>query len=350
MEHKTPAKRKGMSVSRHERQNSSEAPTHAFRRAERRYKIYKDQPLDLSDVLDFANLSQNSEANRALIVPVSSPNDSPKVYTLKGIEGFYFICNPFSPSEHLQWSLRCLSTYSNPLSSNSNLHAHHPLTHLSSSFPYFLSSSDLITHLRWVTLGYHYDWTNRRYDPASKGDFPVELTKLCQTLASHTSSSIFTPQAAIVNFYGLETVLCGHLDDAELEFDWPIVSISFGSSAIFLIGGEKREDEPIHAMMVRSGDVVIMGGSSRLRYHGVPRVISGTWPNLDVENEVKRMDESEEKDQMTRVLEYLQTARININVRQVVREGTKDEEWGVIEQQKKKKKVEGGVSSMGTIS
>lgn len=41
-------------------------------------------------------------------------------------------------------------------------------------------------------------------------------------------------QAAIINYYAPETALCGHLDNVELTFDAPIVSISLGLSAIFL--------------------------------------------------------------------------------------------------------------------
>lgn len=46
---------------------------------------------------------------------------------------------------------------------------------------------------------------------------------------------------------------------------------SFGLPAVFLLGGLSRETEPI-GMFVRSGDIVIMMGESRLAYHAVPRV------------------------------------------------------------------------------
>lgn len=48
---------------------------------------------------------------------------------------------------------------------------------------------------------------------------------------------------------------------------------SFGQSAVFLIGGQSKAVRP-QALLLRSGDVVIMSGPSRLAYHGVPKVIS----------------------------------------------------------------------------
>ena len=48
---------------------------------------------------------------------------------------------------------------------------------------------------------------------------------------------------------------------------------SFGQSAVFLVGGRSKAVQP-SALLLRSGDVVIMSGSSRLAYHGVPRIIS----------------------------------------------------------------------------
>ena len=49
-------------------------------------------------------------------------------------------------------------------------------------------------------------------------------------------------------------------------------SSSFGQSAIFLIGGQTRQVQP-KALLLSSGDIVIMSGDSRLAYHGVPRVL-----------------------------------------------------------------------------
>ncbi|HEX9369203.1 MAG TPA: alpha-ketoglutarate-dependent dioxygenase AlkB, partial [Vicinamibacterales bacterium] len=57
----------------------------------------------------------------------------------------------------------------------------------------------------------------------------------------------------------------------------PIVSVSLGDAARFVVGGPSRKD-PTNPMILRSGDVVVMGGPSRLRYHGVTRIQPGTAP------------------------------------------------------------------------
>jgi len=43
-------------------------------------------------------------------------------------------------------------------------------------------------------------------------------------------------------------------------------------------GGLTRDEEPITAVKVRSGDVVLMAGRARYCYHGVPRIFSNTCP------------------------------------------------------------------------
>ena len=48
---------------------------------------------------------------------------------------------------------------------------------------------------------------------------------------------------------------------------------SFGQSAVFLIGGETKSVRP-QAIVLHSGDVVVMSGQSRVAYHGVPKIIT----------------------------------------------------------------------------
>ncbi|GKB08975.1 alpha-ketoglutarate-dependent dioxygenase AlkB, partial [Tanacetum coccineum] len=57
-------------------------------------------------------------------------------------------------------------------------------------------------------------------------------------------------------------MLGGHLDDMEADWSKPIVSMSLGCKAIFLLGGKSRNDEPL-AMFLRSGDIVLMSGEAR---------------------------------------------------------------------------------------
>lgn len=79
---------------------------------------------------------------------------------------------------------------------------------------------------------------------------------------------------------------------------------SFGLSAIFLIGGHSLNEKPI-AILLRSGDTIIMSGESRLCYHGVPKIFSGNDQDFKDDNEWKIFKN------------YMEITRININVRQV---------------------------------
>ena len=73
--------------------------------------------------------------------------------------------------------------------------------------------------------------------------------------------------------------MCGHLDDAEHCMSEPIVSMSLGCSAIFLLGTRSKTDTP-KALLLRSGDVVVMSGESRYCYHGIPAILP---PGLDAQ-------------------------------------------------------------------
>ncbi|KAL2484432.1 Alpha-ketoglutarate-dependent dioxygenase alkB [Abeliophyllum distichum] len=121
----------------------------------------------------------------------------------------------------------------------------------------------------------------------------------------------FHPEAAIVNYFGLGDMLGGHLDDMEKDWSKPIVSISLGCKAIFLLGGKSREQTPI-AMFLRSGDVMLMAGEARECFHGVPRIFT------DPENtEITPLESQFSDEDHTSFLDYIQTSRININIRQV---------------------------------
>ena len=47
----------------------------------------------------------------------------------------------------------------------------------------------------------------------------------------------FGPDAALVNYYSAGDTLGGHCDDVERDMSKPIVSISLGCRAVFLLGG-----------------------------------------------------------------------------------------------------------------
>lgn len=69
----------------------------------------------------------------------------------------------------------------------------------------------------------------------------------------------------------MDSTLSGHTDHSEKDLARPLLSLSFGQSAIFLIGGPTKQTRP-KALLLNSGDIVVMSGESRLAYHGVPKI------------------------------------------------------------------------------
>ncbi len=83
------------------------------------------------------------------------------------------------------------------------------------------------------------------------------------------------PEACLVNWYEPGAKLGLHVDKDEEDYSAPVVSISLGDDAWFRVGGLKRRD-PTRRILLRSGDVVVMGGAARLIHHGIDRILAGT--------------------------------------------------------------------------
>lgn len=146
--------------------------------------------------------------------------------------------------------------------------------------------------------------------------FPCDLSALVRGVAELVDRDLL-PEAAIVNYYPLGTCMGGHLDDAEHTLEHPIVSLSMGCSGVFLLGG-RTKDIPPAALLLRSGDAVVMAGESRHCYHGVPAILSeeverritGQTPRIP-SHAAHGVTVPQE------VVAYLRSHRINMNVRQV---------------------------------
>jgi DNA oxidative demethylase len=83
------------------------------------------------------------------------------------------------------------------------------------------------------------------------------------------------PEACLVNIYGPDARMGLHQDRDEEDMTAPVVSLSLGDSCLFRIGGDRRNDRT-RAFRLASGDAVVLGGSARLAFHGVDRILSGT--------------------------------------------------------------------------
>lgn len=100
---------------------------------------------------------------------------------------------------------------------------------------------------------------------------PSELMALWRTYAGCAPE----PEACLVNYYAGAAKLGSHRDEDEADKSAPVLSISLGDEAIFHVGGLKRTD-PKHRLRLQSGDLVVLGGTARLAYHGIDRIVTGS--------------------------------------------------------------------------
>lgn len=182
------------------------------------------------------------------------------------------------------------------------------------SYPEDPAESPLLTKLSWVALGYHYDWSARKYHKERFSPVPEMLQQLGVRCAAACGMTL-AAEAIIINYYKMKSCMGGHLDDVEYTMDHPVVSLSLGSPCVFLLGGHSKDEPPLE-ILLRSGDVAIMGGASRRCYHGVARVLPNSFTVK--EHKVKACTQSDEvRVEYEAVQKYLSSHRININVRQV---------------------------------
>lgn len=104
---------------------------------------------------------------------------------------------------------------------------------------------------------------------------PAVFAGLAAGAASCGGFDDFVPDACLINRYEPGTKLSLHVDRDERDFSAPIVSVSLGLPAVFLFGGLQRAD-PTQRIPLFSGDVVVWGGPSRLRYHAVLPLADGS--------------------------------------------------------------------------
>ncbi len=127
--------------------------------------------------------------------------------------------------------------------------------------------------LGWVTdkeRGYRYQPTH----PVTGQPWPPipdMLLNLWRKVADHPRP----PQACLVNFYSGTAKMGLHQDRDEADFSAPVVSVSLGDDCLFRVGGTQRTDHT-QSFRLRSGDVVLLGGKSRLVFHGVDRIYPAT--------------------------------------------------------------------------
>lgn len=123
----------------------------------------------------------------------------------------------------------------------------------------------------WVSdrRGYRYE----RQHPSGVDWPPIPQSVL--SVWNQVAETERAPYCCLVNFYGEGARMGLHQDRDEADFSHPVVSISLGDEALFRMGNETRGGRT-SSVWLRSGDVVVMGGEARLRYHGIDRIRFGS--------------------------------------------------------------------------
>jgi DNA alkylation damage repair protein AlkB len=132
----------------------------------------------------------------------------------------------------------------------------------------------------WNGLTYKYEDTRSDFDGLTAPPIPPSFVEAATSAAGRAGYTL-EPDICIMNFYTAESRMGVHQDKDErpetLAAGIPIVSVTLGDAARFVVGGLRRR-EPTQPLILRSGDVLVMGGPSRMRFHGVTRILPGTAP------------------------------------------------------------------------
>ncbi|SOC19059.1 DNA alkylation damage repair protein AlkB [Rhodobacter sp. JA431] len=127
----------------------------------------------------------------------------------------------------------------------------------------------------WVSDRRGYRYSETHPEGMAWPAIPQSVLDIWQAVAG----SARAPECCLINFYGENAKMGLHQDRDEADFAEPVVSISLGDDGLFRIGNETRGGKT-QSLWLRSGDVMVMGGTARLLYHGIDRIAPGTSPLL----------------------------------------------------------------------
>jgi DNA oxidative demethylase len=140
-----------------------------------------------------------------------------------------------------------------------------------------------IMSARTVCLGWHwrpYEYTRTADDGAPVKPFPAWLGDLGRSaLIAASIGGSYSPDVAMINYYDADAKMGMHQDRDERSLA-PVVSLSLGDTGVFRFGNTVNRNRPWTDVALRSGDLFVFSGASRLAYHGVVRVLPGTGPDL----------------------------------------------------------------------
>lgn len=139
-------------------------------------------------------------------------------------------------------------------------------------------------NLQMVSLGKHWSAVDYQYHESRVDHDQVPVKShpdILNIIAQRRSKECFPYHSAewdicIMNYYDGTSTLGYHQDNSEskeaLKIGHPVVSFSIGASCIFRIGCNFRNG-PYKDIQLDHGDVLVFGGSARMAYHGVMKIL-----------------------------------------------------------------------------
>lgn len=101
---------------------------------------------------------------------------------------------------------------------------------------------------------------------------PPALLTVCSLALDDVGLPQMRVDNMLINFYEDDGSLGLHVDRSERDREAPIVSVSVGSDALFLMGGPDRRDKT-EKIVLSSGDVLVQSGLSRGWFHGIDKLL-----------------------------------------------------------------------------
>ncbi|MEM6577415.1 MAG: alpha-ketoglutarate-dependent dioxygenase AlkB [Pseudomonadota bacterium] len=123
----------------------------------------------------------------------------------------------------------------------------------------------------WVSDARGYRYAPEHPNGTAWPPIPDAVLSIWRTLVSADRD----PDCCLLNFYQAEAKMGLHQDRDEADFRWPVLSVSLGDDGLFRMGNDTRGGRT-ESVWLTSGDVVVMGGEARLRYHGIDRIRPGS--------------------------------------------------------------------------
>ena len=153
---------------------------------------------------------------------------------VEGVPGLAVVAGVLGEEEQVEWASACLAQYSGL--GRRNIDA---LGEVGEGewWGRCEQEGELVDRLRWVTLGYHHDWDTKEYSEEARDPLPPALASLAAEVMSAMGRRGYRAEAAIVNYFPTSAIPSPHTDHSERDLSQPLVSVSLGLSAVFLLGG-----------------------------------------------------------------------------------------------------------------